>query len=416
MKEHLIVNKRSVIAWALFDWALSPFAVLITTFVFSTYFTEKVAINKIIGTSQWGMANGTAGLIVAFLSPCLGAIANRQGRNKPWLYFLTLIIFISSFALWFVKPDPSFVHLALFWIILGTTAVELCSVFYNALLNEVSPPSYLGRISGWGWGTGYAGGLVTLVIMLYFILNDSVTIRICGPLVAVWLMVFSWPLFLFVKEKPGAKLSVMQIISEGFQSLGKTLKLLRRDYRNVFHFLIARMFFIDGIVTIFAFGGIYAAGVIHMTTIQIIQFGIAMNVAAGIGAAAFGWVDDALGPKETILLALILMIASGIGMLMVDRIGWFWLFGMGLSLGFGPAQAAGRSLLIRISPPELITEFFGLYNLSGRVTTFMGPWILALFTSWFKSQRVGMGTVFIFLIVGTLLLCRVSVKKYLVQS
>ena len=128
-------NKKAIFAWCLFDWALSPYAVLITTFIFSTYFTEKVAINRIVGTSDWGFANGLAGLIVAFLSPCLGAIANRQGRNKPWLLCLVAVIMIASAALWFVKPDPQYAAMALFWIVIGTIAVELCSVFYNAMFD-----------------------------------------------------------------------------------------------------------------------------------------------------------------------------------------------------------------------------------------------------------------------------------------
>ena len=330
-----------------------------------------------------------------------------------------LIIAISSAVLWFVKPEHSYVNFALFWIVIGTMAVELSSVFYNAMLDQITPPNYIGRVSGWGWGTGYAGGLVALFLMLnLFILNDGArfgldpktaeTIRICGPLVAVWLLIFSLPLFIVIKERPSQKVKMLQAVVEGLRSLGNTLRVMNRDYKNVFNFLIARMLYIDGLVTIFAFGGIYAAGVMHMSTIQIMEFGIGMNVAAGIGAAAFGWLDDARGPKLTILVALVLMIISGLSMLATHSILWFWIFGMGISLGFGPAQAAGRSLMIQISPPHLITEFFGLYNLSGRVTSFMGPWVLAWFTHWFQSQRVGMLTVFFFLFIGGLLLLRVK--------
>ncbi len=169
-----LVNKKAIFSWCLFDWALSPYAVLITTFVFSTYFTEKVAVNRIVGTRDWGFASGLAGLFVAFLSPCLGAIANRQGRNKPWLLFLVPVIVIASAALWFVKPNLHYATMALFWIVIGTTAVELCSVFYNAMLDKLTSPNFIGRVSGWGWGTGYAGGLAALVLMLYlFILNDG---------------------------------------------------------------------------------------------------------------------------------------------------------------------------------------------------------------------------------------------------
>lgn len=415
-------TNRAIISWCLFDWAIAPFSVLITTFIFATYFTEKVAINKIIGTTQWGEVNGLAGLIVALLSPLLGAIADHEGRRKPWLGLLIPIIFISSAALWFVKPDTSYVGWALFWVALGTMAIEISTVFYNAMLNELAPPNFLGRLSGWGWGSGYAGGLVALILALnLFILNDgawlglnhatSEHVRICGPLVAVWVLAFSWPLFIFTPDRMSTGIGFLQATRTGLRSLGHTLKLLNREYKNILIFLLARMFYIDGLITIFAFGGIYAAGVFHMTIAEVIQFGIAMNVAAGIGAAIFGWVDDMRGPKLTILCSLLLMIICGAGMLLVHSKLLFWILGMGLSLGVGPVQAASRSLLIRISPAELITELFGLYNFSGKATSFMGPWVLAWITHLFTSQRAGMSTVFFFMIIGGTLLCFVNVKK-----
>jgi UMF1 family MFS transporter len=378
-------TKTAIISWCLFDWAIAPYSVLITTFIFATYFTEKVASNKIIGTTQWGEANGLAGLLVALLSPILGAIADHEGRRKPWLKVLIPIIFIASMALWFVKPTTSDVAWALSWLVIGTMAIEISTVFYNAMLNEISPPHFLGRLSGWGWGCGSAGGLVALILALnVFILNDGVwlglnsaaaePIRICGPLVGLWVILFSWPLLVFTPDRMSTGIGFMQATRTGLASLANTLRLLHREYRNILIFLLARMLYIDGLITVFAFGGIYAAGVFNMQMAEVIQFGIAMNVAAGIGAAVFGWMDDLRGPKLTILCSLLLMILCGIGVLLVQSKTWFWILGMGLSLGVGPVQAASRSLLIRISPSELITELFGLYNFSGKATSFIGPW------------------------------------------
>ena len=167
-------NKLAIVSWCLFDWAYSPFAVLITTFIFATYFTQKVAINEIIGTRQWANANALAGLVAALLSPILGAIADYEGRRKPWIFFFMILIIISSASLWFIQPSISYVHLALFWIVIGTFALEVGSVFYNAMLEELAPPNYLGRLSGWGWGCGYLGGLIALIIALQvFVLNDG---------------------------------------------------------------------------------------------------------------------------------------------------------------------------------------------------------------------------------------------------
>ncbi len=413
-------NKLAIVSWCLFDWAYSPFAVLITTFIFATYFTQKVAINEIIGTRQWADANALAGLVAALLSPILGAIADYEGRRKPWIFFFMILIIISSASLWFIQPSISYVHLALFWIVIGTFALEVGSVFYNAMLEELAPPNYLGRLSGWGWGCGYLGGLIALIIALQvFVLNDgrwlglnSATaeqIRICGPLVAVWLIVFSWPMYVFTPDQPTTGIGIIKASRRGLKSLWITLKLLRHQYKNILIFLIARMVYIDGLITVFAFGGIYAAGVFHMSMAEVIQFGIGMNFAAGIGAGIFGWMDDKKGPKLTILLSLCLMIACGIGIVLLHSKLWFWILGMGLSLGVGPVQSASRSLFIRIAPPQLITELFGLYTLSGRATSFMGPWILGLVTVYFSSQRAGISTAFLFMALGGILLCWVTV-------
>jgi MFS transporter, UMF1 family len=411
----------AVLGWALYDWAISPFSVLITTFIFATYFTEKVAVNKIIGTTQWGEAQGLAGLFVAVLSPIFGAIADYEGRRKPWLLVLTPIIALAAAALWFVKPNSDYVTWALFWVVIGTIGVEVSTVFYNAMLNELAPRDWLGRLSGWGWGAGYAGGLIALTLSLnFFILNngawlglDTTTaehVRICGPIVAAWVILFAWPIFVLTPDRASTGVGIAQATRNGLASLKNTIQILHREYKNILIFLIARMFYIDGLITVFAFGGIYAAGVFGMDTAEVIKFGIAMNIVAGIGAAFMGWLDDARGPKLTILCALILMIVCGMGILIVHDKSWFWVLGMGLSLGVGPVQAASRSLLIRIAPPALITELFGLYNFSGKATSFMGPWVLAWMTTFFSSQRAGMSSVFLFMVIGGVLLLFVKVQ------
>ncbi len=411
-------SRLPLISWLLYDWASSPFSVLLNTFIFATYFTEKVAVNKIEGAAQWGYAAALAGLIVALCSPILGAIADYEGRRKPWLFGLTILTVISALALWFVKPQPSDISWALCWIVLGTIGLETSTVFYNSMLNDLAPAGFLGRISGWGWGLGYLGGLCALFLSLkIFItgngaawlglnLDTAEQIRICGPLVAIWLLLFSLPIFLFTTDRPSTGRGFALATQIGLRSLWKTLKtlIISRQHHNILFFLLARMLYIDGLITVFAFGGIYAAGVFNMSTAEIIQFGIAMNLAAGLGAGIFAWLDDARGPKLTILLALSLMILCGIGILIVKSKLWFWTLGMGLSLGVGPVQAASRSLFIRVAPRELITEFFGLYAFSGKATSFLGPWILGITTTVFNSQRIGMSTVFVFMIIGGVLL------------
>jgi len=415
-------NSRSaIVAWCVFDWANSAFPTIIMTFVFGTYFTKSVAINPILGTAQWGDAIAIAGFFIALCSPIFGAIADHEGRRKPWIAFFSILCIIASALLWYTLPTHSDVMWALSWSVLAIIGFEVGMVFYNSMLSDLAPKNYLGRISGWSWGLGYIGGLCSLLIALYFFVDahglflhlnpkTAEQIRINGPFVALWFLLFGWPLFVWTPDRLSTGIGYRKAITQGLKSLYQTLKAVKQ-HKEVMKFLLARIFYIDGLNTIFAFGGIYAAGTFGMSFSEVIQFGIAMNVAAGLGAATFAWLDDYKGAKLTILISLIIMIFCSTAMLIVHTKLLFWIFGMGLSLCVGPVQAASRSLMIRLSPKKLITEMFGLYAFSGKATAFLGPWALASITLAFNSQRLGMSIVVVFLIAGTLILIRVKEKQ-----
>lgn len=409
------LDKTSIMAWAMYDWAQSAFATIITTFIFAAYFTKKVAVNEIMGTRDWGYAVAIAGIIIVLLSPICGAIADHSGRRKPWLILFTLLSIIGSALFWYAYPNPSAVSITLFALIIGTIGIELSSVFYNAFLPHLAPSEYFGRISGWGWGCGYAGGLVSLVIALYiFVLGNqhwldthtAEQVRICGPFVAVWILLFSLPLFIKVSDYP-AGYPLKRAIIYGLQTLSKTLKTLPKR-ANISRYLIAHMLYTDGLNTVFAFGGIYAAGTFGMNLPQVIQFGILTNIAAGIGAISFAWIDDWIGPKKTVLISILGLLIAGTTIVLIHSKIEFIIMTMVLSLFFGPVQAASRTLMARIAPRQEITEMFGLYALSGRITSFVGPWLLGTVTLYFKSQRAGMASLLIFFIIGGLLLLKVK--------
>lgn len=404
-------SKKALLAWCLFDWANSAFPTLILTFIFAAFFTKKVALNPIVGTAQWGDAVAFSGLLVAIASPIFGAIADREGRRKPWLAIFSILCVIASAMLWYTKPSHTDIQWVLTWVILGIFGLEVGMVFYNAMLSELAPRNYLGRISGWAWSTGYFGGLTALSLMLFVIhINTDEKIRLVGPFVAIWFLIFSWPLFVWTPDRCSTGLPYSKAIKEGLLTLYKTLSAVK-CHKEIFKFLVARIFYIDGLNTIFAFGGIYAANTFKMSLVEVIEFGIAMNIAAGLGAATLAWLDDLRGSKSTLLLALIIMIFCGTSMLIVHSKTLFWIYGMGLSFCVGPVQAASRSLLIRLSPQSLITELFGLYALSGKATAFLGPWILALLTEAAKSQRIGMSVTMLFLFLGALLLLFVRTRQ-----
>ncbi len=406
-------GRRALFSWCLFDWANSAFPTVITTFVFATYFTTTVAESTIAGTAAWGHAQSLAALIIALLGPALGAIADRGGRRKPWLLAFTALCVAACVGLWFTQPERGDVIWALTFVVLGTVGFEIGMVFYNALLPEIAAPERLGRLSGWGWGMGYAGGLACLsVALMGFIQTDAPWFGLAAGtaepvqattlLVAAWVSLFALPLFLWTPDKPRGE-RTMEALRNGLVTLVNTLCNIRQ-YAQTSRFLLARMIYIDGLNTLFAFGGIYAAGTFGMALEEVILFGIAINVTAGIGAACFAWLDDNIGPKRTILIALGGLIGFGGALLLASGKVWFWALAMPLGLFVGPAQAASRSFMARLAPPHMRAEMFGLFAFSGKVTAFLGPLFLAWATLAFDSQRAGMATIIVFLAVGFVLL------------
>ncbi len=404
-------------AWAFYDWANSAFPAVITTFVFAAYFEKAVAADVVSGTEAWGYALSLSALAVAFCGPVLGAIADHAGRRKPWIFVFTLWCAAATWMLWFAEPDTSFILWALVFVALANFAFEMAVVFYNAMLPSLAGRHNMGRVSGLGWGLGYLGGLACLGLALVALVQaetpwfgiakeNAENIRAAGPLVAIWLVVFSLPFFLFTPDVPSTGLSMGDSVRRGLKTLGRTLRNVRQ-HAAIARFLLARMIYTDGLTTLFAFGGIYAAGTFGMDFEELILFGIGMNVTAGIGAAAFAWVDDWIGPKRTILIALCCLTVLSVAILLVPSKTLFWVFGLPLGLFVGPAQAASRSLMAHMAPDGLHTEMFGLYALSGKATAFLGPALLGLVTGVFASQRAGMATILVFFIVGAVLMLRV---------
>ena len=413
--------RQAILAWCSFDWANSAFPTMVQTFLFSAYFTSHVAANPEAGTAAWGAATGWAAIAIALLSPLLGAIADVGGRRKPWLATLTVLTVAATAMLWFVRPDPAYGLLGLTAMALGTVGFELGTVFYNAMLPALVGPDRVGRISGWAWGLGYAGGLACLAAaLLAFLLpahplfgldkGSAEQVRAAMLLTALWFALFSLPLFLFVPDRPANGLGLGTAIREGLAQLMRTFRDLRR-HANIARFLLAKMIYIDGLNTLFAFGGIYAAGSFGMSLEQVLIFGIVLNVTAGLGAAGFAWVDDWIGAKPTILIALAATTLLGIAILLVYDIVWFWILAIAIGTFLGPTQAASRSMMARLAPPKLATEFFGLYALAGKATAFFGPWAVAAATTAFDSQRAGMATIPPFLVLGFLLLLWVREPK-----
>lgn len=408
---------RKAWAWALYDFANSAFPTVVSTFVIAAYFTRGIAPDPVTGQAQWGWMQTVAAILVALLSPVLGAVADAGGRRRMLLGACTACMVLATAALWFARPEPGFALYALACVGLATLAFELGAVFYNAMLPQVAPPGELGRVSGLAWGLGYAGGLACLLVALFGLVRPdpapfgldrgaSEHVRATALLVALWIACFGWPVLLALPDPPGAGPGWRAAARAG---LAQSLALLRRlpQQPALARFLVARLFYTDGLNTLFAFGALYAAGVFGMDFEEILLFGIALNLTAGLGAAGFGLAEDRLGSKRTVLVALAALTLLGAGLLVAQDRTQFWALALSLGVFIGPAQAASRTLMARLAPPGEAAAHFGLFALSGRVTGFAGPAVLAAVTQATGSQRAGMATVVVFLGLGAAILLRV---------
>jgi MFS transporter, UMF1 family len=440
--------RSAVISWIFFDWAAQPYFTLITTFVFAPYFATHVASDPASGQSLWGFATAASGLTIALMSPVLGAIADASGRRKPWIAGFGALLVIGSCLMWIGRPgDLSVIPPLLLAYAIATVGVEFATVFNNAMMPTLVPPDKIGRLSGTGWATGYIGGIISLILVLGFLAAnpetghtlfgftplfglDPVTHqgdRITGPLTGIWFIIFVLPMFLLTPDYP-AKLPVREALREGLVELKETLRELPQ-HKSMAAFLLANMIYTDGLVSLFAFGGIYAAGTFGWNTIQIGTFGIILAIAGTFGAWLGGKLDDRLGPKRVIAGSMTLLLVAIIAILLVDKDSIFFfkvappLPGGGLFSGAaeraylvlgcligaagGPLQAASRTLLIRMAPKDRIAQYFGLFALTGKVTSFVGPLLIGVVTAVTESQKAGMAMLVLFFVAGLALLGRV---------
>jgi UMF1 family MFS transporter len=436
-------NKLKVYSWMLFDWACQPIHTLIATFIFGPYFVQAVVEDPVEGQALIGMAVTVSGVVVAIFSPILGAVADQTQKRKPWILMFSIFFIISTFSLWYAEPNLE----NTFWVLLAYTvgfiAADFSTVFTNAMMPSLEKPENLGKLSGAGWGLGYLGGLVSLVIMLaLFVEQDNgLTLlgnnpalgldpseregtRIVGPLTALWYVVFMIPFFVFVpdvKMVTPSQLNVTKAISNLYSNIMNL-----RKQPSLGWFLVASMFYRDAMNGIFFFGGIYAAGVLEMSTVQLGIFGILAAATGTIGAYWGGALDSKYGSKFciSIMLGGLLIVTLVIfGLSRTAFYGFplepksntpdiiFYIAGGLLGFVSGPIQSASRTLLIFLVEEKQITESFGLYALVGRATAFLAPALITWFTLASGSQQIGLVPIIILLFVGWYLLRFVNVKN-----
>ena len=410
-------SARPIAAWCLYDWANSAFTTLVVSFIYSAYFSNAFGDDPGHGTALWSRGITVSALAIAALAPIAGALADRGGRRR-YLVLCSLLCVAATAALTFVTPgQPHAVVTALAVFVVANVAFELGLVFYNAFLPSLAEPARIGRISGYAWGLGYGGGLAALVVALVVFVPETplfgistaegFNLRATNLLVAGWFLVFALPAFFRLEDEsvPSGRLSVRR----AFADLAATMRQLRR-YRQVGLFLLARLFYNDGLVTIFAFGGIYAVGTFGFSFAELVMFGIVINVGAGLGALAFGYVDDRIGGKATVGLSVAALAAATIVGALAPTAAWFWVAAILVGIFAGPNQSASRSLMARFVPRSRESEFFGFFAFSGKVTSFLGPALLGVLSDIY-SQRVGIASLLIFFLLGGLCLWRVDEQQ-----
>ncbi len=406
-------------AWCLYDAANSAFNTVIITFVFSVYFARSIVGDETQGSALWSYAMAASGIIVAFASPALGALADHYGARKPGLLLFSAMCIIPCALLYFAAPGVS-VWPVLGLLVIANTGFELALVYANAMLPHIAAPGMIGRVSGWAWGMGYAGGLACLVLSLVLLIgvgnftpllhlpqDHAENVRATAPLTAMWFALLTVPLVLWTHDAAHTGLSVRQAAQKGLRQLADALHHVRRQ-KNMALFLVASAIYRDGLNTLFAVGGLYAAGVYNMNFTDIMIFAIGINVAAGIGAAAFAFADDKWGSKKTIMISLAGLVMTGVATLLVHDKTVFMVMALALGIFIGPAQSAGRTLAARLSPPGMVAQTYGLYAFTGKAVSFCGPLAFGLAVSAFDSQRAGLATIILFWLAGAALLAKVK--------
>ncbi|MFC4222266.1 MFS transporter [Lysinibacter cavernae] len=444
-----VAPRRRVISWALWDWGSAAFNAVVTTFVFSTYLASGLFVDPAIVAAAGDDANNpalvaakadsasvvsialtVAGILIALIAPVLGQRSDGSGRRKLWLGVNTGLVVLSMAAMYFVEPNQQFLVLGAVLLAVGNMFFEFASVNYNAMLVQVSTPKTIGRVSGFGWGMGYVGGIVLLVILLAFFILDNgdgtggilhlpsgtagggLDVRFAVLASAVWYAIFAIPVLLAVPEIPKVQRTNRVSFLGSYRVLAHTIRDLYRKRPQVLLFLVASAVFRDGLAGVFTFGAIIAANVFHFSATEVLYFAVAANLVAGAGTFLGGYLDDKVGPKRIIIFSLVGMVTAAVVVLFLGNAqSGFWVAGLVLCLFVGPVQSASRSFLARITPAGREGEIFGLYATTGRAVSFLAPGLFTLFVAITSDTRFGILGIAIVLLGGLALMLPVKDRQ-----
>lgn len=415
-------RKRMVAAWALWDWGSAGYNTIVTTFVFAPYLTKVVAADRpagsVSGATGLAIATAVAGLLIALMAPVTGQRADAGGRRKRGLGVWTALVIASALGLFFVRDSYSYLWLGLVLVAAGSVFMEFAGVSYNAMLQQVSHPGNIGKISGIGWASGYLGGILILLVAFFFFIQPPVGLfgvtsaeglrfRVLAVVAALWFAVWAVPVLVAVPEIPPTAAIARVGFLASYRVLWRDVKSLYRADRHSVYFLLASALYRDGLAAVFSFGAVLAVSVYGLTAADVVIFGVAANVVAAVGAFTAGFLEDRVGPKPIILVSLGGLVATSTILLFSHGPALFWVFGLILCLWVGPAQSSSRAYLARLAPEGREGQMFGLYATTGRAVSFLAPGLFALFAGLF-TDRVGIVGIALVLLAGAVALSRVK--------
>lgn len=396
-------DKKKIFIWSLFDFANTSFSIVVVTFIYAVYFKKVVANGQSIGDLYWSIGTSVAMVITAIIAPVLGAIADYSAGKKRFLLFFTLLCITGTSSLFFVGSGNILSGVLLF--ILANVGFEAGLVFYDAFLPEITEPKNYGRVSGYGFGMGYLGSLATLAIVYPFILSDK--IRETFPVAALFFLIFSLPLFIYLKDNRKKVEEHKSFISIGVSRVWNTLSHLKY-HKNLALFLLAYFFYIEGVNTIIFFSGNYASTTLGFSDSELLIFFLTVQTTAIAGSVVLGIVADSIGQKKTIIITLIMwLITILIAYLITDKNG-FYIVGLIAGAAMGSSQSTSRSMMSKLTPPERKTEFFGFYSFFGKSSAIIGPLVFGLVSYISGNQRLAIISIGFFFIVGLLILTKVQ--------
>ncbi|TDT33383.1 MFS transporter [Naumannella halotolerans] len=412
------VPKYKIATWALWDWGSAAFNAVIVTFVFAPYVASSVAPadGPISGSEYIARAMAVTGLVVALIAPLMGQRSDARGTRRRSVAIWSGLTWLSMAALYLVEDTPDHLLLALVLLGVGNLFFELAEVNYFAMIGQISTPENVGRISGIGWAAGYFGGIVLLALLYFGLIApdvgwfgvtsvDGQRYRMVALLAAGWFAIFGLPLLLTIERNtPPAGARALGLL-DSYRKLFADLRRLWRSDRRAVWFLLAAAIYRDGLASVFTLGAVLAVSIYGLSEADVLIFGIVANVVAGVAALAGGWIEDRVGTKRVILIALGILVASATVLLFAAGPTMFWIFGLILCISVGPAQASSRSYLAQIAPRSAEGEMFGLYATSGRAVSLLGPGLFALIAA-IASERFGILGIILLLVVGAAILWR----------